>query len=290
MVSRGPSHLTAARSSPCAPPPPPPPPESSPGIPVLDTETLGVTVCPSPLGRSSVKRCKPVYASVAGDRLVALLYPHLEVLGPAPPPPPLGEAEKPPTPFASCLVSGYALHPDGRTVFMSVKAWRDYAKSTPIFGDRNSTFALDTESFEWSYLGEWLLPFKGRAEYDSELDAWVGLCLYNEGCQTMPAWKLGRDKLFDMDVDSDTDTYVGATLVYMGDSRFCLVECRRPEGYELNRSLRDARELNMATFVVKYDKEGDLRTSKHRPYGSMTYQMAHEHAVDPSQNPVAFWM
>nr|CAB3488171.1 unnamed protein product [Digitaria exilis] len=280
------------------------PPESSPGIPVLDTETLGVTVCASPLGRSSVKRHKPVYASVAGDRLVALLYPHLEVLGPAPPPPPpprpLGEAEKPwawteiqpqpPTPFASCLVSGYALHPDGRTVFMSVKGWRDYAKSTPIRGDRNSTFALDTESFEWSYLGEWLLPFKGRAEYDSELGAWVGLCLYNEGAGHICCCDLGRDKLFDMDVDSDTDTYVGATLVYMGDSRFCLVECRRPEGYELNRSLRDARELNMATFVVKYDKEGDLRTSKHRPYGSMSYKIAHENTLDPSPNPVAFWM
>jgi hypothetical protein len=42
-------------------------------------------------------------------------------------------------------------------------------------------FTFDTKRLDWTYLGEWLLPFKGQAYYDGELDAWVGLCLYKEG-------------------------------------------------------------------------------------------------------------
>jgi len=122
---------------------------------------------------------------------------------------------------------------------------------------------LDTESLEWTYLGEWLLPFKGEAHYDSELDAWVGLCLYKEGaghacccdvppaagCQTMPAWKLGKDLLF----DAGSSTHAGAKLVYMGDSRFCLVTCRKAKDYANNRSLR---MLDMASFVITDQVQG----------------------------------
>jgi len=130
-------------------------------------------------------------------------------------------------------------------------------------GNVNSTFTLDTESLEWTYLGEWLLPFKGEAHYDSELDAWVGLCLYKEGaghacccdvppaagCQTMPAWKLGKDLLF----DAGSSTHAGAKLVYMGDSRFCLVTCRKAKDYANNRSLR---MLDMASFVITDQVQG----------------------------------
>ncbi|RCV35262.1 hypothetical protein SETIT_7G226500v2, partial [Setaria italica] len=282
------------------------PSESIPGIPVLDTETLGVTVCPSPQSRKSIRNYRPVYASV-GDRLVALVFPYLDVLGGPQPPP--AETKKPWSwtsveplaPFASSLVSGYALHPDGRTIFMSVKGWKPNPnKMFSIRGERNSTFTFDTESLDWTYPGEWLLPFKGRADYDCELDAWVGLCLYKEGvghlcwcdippaagCETMPAWKFGKDLLFDVEssmFDVESSTHVGATLVYMGDGRFCLVECRKTEDHHANRV------LNMTSFVVKYGKEGDLRTAKHRAYGSMSYQIAHE-CFDPLPNPVAFWM
>ena len=74
-------------------------------------------------------------------------------------------------------------------------------------------------------------------------------------------------------------------LVYMGDSRFCLVTCRKAKDYANNRSLR---MLDMASFVIKY-KEGELRTAKHRAYGSMSYQMPHQ-CFDPAGNTVAFWM
>ncbi|WVZ55797.1 hypothetical protein U9M48_006413 [Paspalum notatum var. saurae] len=83
------------------------------------------------------------------------------------------------------------------------------------------------------------LPFTGRAHYDRKLDAWVGLCRFKEGagrlcccdvppaagrCETMPAWKLGKDAFFVE--DPSTWRHLGATLVYMGDSRFCLAESR----------------------------------------------------------------
>ncbi|RLM66284.1 hypothetical protein C2845_PM16G19120 [Panicum miliaceum] len=98
----------------------------------------------------------------------------------------------------------------------------------------------------------------------------------------MPAWKLGKDLLF----DRDSSTHAGAKLVYMGDSRFCLVACRKAKDYASNPSLR---AMDMASFVIKYNKDGDLRTAKHRAYGSMSYQMGHEYA-DPVGSAVAFWM
>ncbi|KAG2659941.1 hypothetical protein PVAP13_1KG403000 [Panicum virgatum] len=101
---------------------------------------------------------------------------------------------EPPPPFMSSVVSSYAVHPDGRTVFVSVWNWRPDIPGR-IYGQesRRSTFTFDMERLEWAHAGEWILPFKGRAHYDRELDAWVGLCLYREGdkrvccCDVPPA-------------------------------------------------------------------------------------------------------
>ncbi|KAK3141621.1 hypothetical protein QOZ80_4BG0336220 [Eleusine coracana subsp. coracana] len=182
---------------------------------------------------------------------------------------------------------------------MSVKCWQPNPDGkTSYYGDRNSTFTFDMERLEWTFLGDWLLPFTGRAHYDHELDAWVGLCQYEEGAgrvcccevppaagvgsQTMPSWKLGEDVLFD---SSDT-TYLGATILYMGESSFCLLECRnRKDDDSLPRLL----SVKMTSFVLKYDKEGNLRTTRHRSYASVSYQVAHE-LVDCNTCPVAFWM
>lgn len=81
----------------------------------------------------------------------------------SPPPPPFGGGRR--------RITGYALHPDGRTIFVSV------AKRTPDHddvGDRPDeevTFSYDTERAEWARRGGWLLPFDGQAHYDAELDA-----------------------------------------------------------------------------------------------------------------------
>ncbi|CAN6184651.1 unnamed protein product [Urochloa humidicola] len=41
--------------------------------------------------------------------------------------------------------------------------------------DGVGTYCLDTESHTWNQVGEWTLPFRGKAEYVPELDLWFGL-------------------------------------------------------------------------------------------------------------------
>ncbi|WVZ86996.1 hypothetical protein U9M48_033699 [Paspalum notatum var. saurae] len=240
------------------------PAHSSPGIPVFDTETLGMTVCPCPLSRGD-NGCQPLYATVGG-KLMAFVYPFLEVLGPVPP---LTEkawswaSVQQFPPFDSSLVSSYAVHPDGRTIFMSVKGYElNPGLTLPFFGKRCGTFTFNIDNFEWTHIGDWLLPFKGQAHYDQELDAWVGLCLYKEGsgkvcccdvppatgCVTMPVWKLGAEVF----LDENPKRHLGVILVYMGNSRFCLVESRMPKHYDFYPRLR---VVKMTSFLLKYGKE-----------------------------------
>ncbi|KAL6843764.1 hypothetical protein ACP4OV_026335 [Aristida adscensionis] len=257
---------------------------SSTGIPVFDVEALGVTVCPCPKDHEFVSvDNRPLYVSAGGGRLLALHEFHVDVLGPAP----------------SMLATGCVVHPDGRTVFVSVKGWKPTTPESVIYfqGKRSSTFALDMERLEWTFVGEWLLPFRGRGYYDHELDTWVGLCLEKgaRGCvcscdvlpagddSGMPAWKLGKGVFFDEDCD---DRHLGATLVYMGGSRFCIAVHRAGKDDDSYPRLR---EVRMTSFVLKYDKVGDLRTTRHWSYASMPYQIAHQE-YQRQPNPVAFWM
>uniref|UniRef100_J3M189 Uncharacterized protein n=1 Tax=Oryza brachyantha TaxID=4533 RepID=J3M189_ORYBR len=65
----------------------------------------------------------------------------------------------------------HALHPDGRTLFVSVR-----------MDATEHTFSFEAdEHLEWRHRGEWMLPFQGQAYYVAELDAWVGLCRRSEG-------------------------------------------------------------------------------------------------------------
>jgi hypothetical protein len=102
------------------------------------------------------------------------------------------------------------------------------------------------------------------------------------GCKTMPIWKLGLDVFF----DAKSKLHTGAALLYKGGSRFCLVECQRSKDYKFNPRLR---LLKMASFVLKYDWEAELRTAHHRDHASMSYQVGHDCGY-ALLNPVAFWM
>ncbi|CAL5030201.1 unnamed protein product [Urochloa decumbens] len=284
---------------------------SSPGIPAFDVESLAVTSCPSPSGRGNWGS-KPLYASTGGSgggRLWAFAYPFVEVLGPEPPPTEETWSWACDTrcpPFVSTVASGYAAHPDGRTIFVSARGYKlDPGLSLPFRGDRSSTFAFDVETLQWSHVGDWLLPFKGRGYYDRDLDAWVGLCLDKTGAgrvcscdvppppaaggcasaTTMPAWKLGVDVFF----DDKCKMHLGATLVYMGEeeSRFCVVESRRTkdDGFPPRH-----RVAEMTSFVLRYGKDGELRAvAGRRAYASVSYQVPHRR-FDMTLNPVAFWM
>ncbi|KAL6843863.1 hypothetical protein ACP4OV_026434 [Aristida adscensionis] len=272
------------------------------GVPVFDVEVLGVTVCPCPEDHEFVRvDNRPLYVSAGSGRLLALHEFNVDVLGPTPAPKKLWRWTRAasPAPFVSMLATGCAVHPDGRTVFVSVKGWKPTTPESFIDfrGKRSSTFALDMERLEWTFVGEWLLPFRGRGYYDHKLDAWVGLCLEKGargrvcscdvlpagGDSGMPAWKLGKDVFFDEDCD---DRHLGATLVYMGGSRFCIAVHRAGKDDDSYPRLR---EVRMTSFVLKYDKVGDLRTTHHRSYASMLYQIAHQE-YQRQPNPVAFWM
>jgi hypothetical protein len=186
------------------------PSEGSPAISGFDTKTMGVTVCPLPRSHGSILR--PFYASV-GDRLFNMVYPLFEVLGSRP----LPDSKEPwswsrintDLPFEPAYVTGCALHPDGRTLFVSVKGWKPGDNSRFLDDLQQSTYSFDTERLEFRYHGEWMLPFKGQARYDAELDAWVGLCRDGTGyvcsCDVLPrasfhavpVWKVCEDNVFD---------------------------------------------------------------------------------------------
>ncbi|RLN40489.1 hypothetical protein C2845_PM01G05300 [Panicum miliaceum] len=99
------------------------------------------------------------------------------------------------------------------------------------------------------------------------------------GCKTMPAWKLGKDSLF----NEGSIRHSGATLVHMGDSRFCLIESLV---LDYNQSLRG---LRITSFGLKYDKDGELVTAQYRAYASISYQTVHKNTTT-YLDPVAFWM
>uniref|UniRef100_A0A0E0KUV3 Uncharacterized protein n=1 Tax=Oryza punctata TaxID=4537 RepID=A0A0E0KUV3_ORYPU len=209
--------------------------EAIPGIPVFDTVTRAMMVCPWP--ENYGEQFQPFCVSV-GDRLIRLCNPCFQVLG-AQPPPRTDHLNDPwaweeisddnalsMPPFSSSRVSAYAVHPDGRTIWVS---------GDGSYGDRNNTFSFGTEHVEWAHVGEWLMPFEGQAHYVGELDAWVGLsrvhkgylcCCPNDG---YGPWgegpftsRIGSEMMF----RADKYNCRAVKLLYMGKSKFCMVESK----------------------------------------------------------------
>ncbi|CAN6309356.1 unnamed protein product [Urochloa humidicola] len=209
-------------------------------FPVFDVRTRSCLFGP----RMETTGANPIYIP-AGGRLFALASGTFDWLDPLDPPPihldrsAYGEEarlwswlELPDPPFQRYNVTSYAVHPDGQTIFVSTK--KDASATT---------FAFETEEHGgiWNRHGKWMLPFLGRAHYDGDLDAWVGLSRdpdsighicscdvvpvnpYGGGDSRCPARKISKEKLFRDDL---TEWHVGATLVYTGGrSEFCLVQC-----------------------------------------------------------------
>ncbi|RCV40923.1 LOW QUALITY PROTEIN: hypothetical protein SETIT_9G094200v2 [Setaria italica] len=210
-------------------------------FPVFDVRMRSCLFAP----RMETTGADPIYIP-AGGRLFALADGTFDRLDPLDPPPvqfyrpAYGEEarawswlELPDPPFERRHVAAYAVHPDGHTIFVSITKGASAA----------TTFAFDTaeHEHEWKRHGEWALPFAGRAHYDRELDAWVGLSGDSDsighlsscdvvpadpdagGDSRCPARKLSKEKLFG---DVPTERHVGATLVYTGGrSEYCLVQC-----------------------------------------------------------------
>lgn len=174
-------------------------------------------------------------------------------------------------------VVAYALHPDGRTIFMSTAS---------------VTHSFDTSNDSWKELGGWVLPFKGQAYFDALLDAWVGIHRKEEGyvcccpvasrsttASRPPGCRMLKKKLFRHNNEESGGRYLKTTLTYMGNGRFCLVEnILRPE---------DALDsvLHVTVFSLEYDRVGELRTKVRpctRSYAMSKNTMLFSHA--------AFWM
>lgn len=282
--------------------------------PGFDTATLGLALAPPP------QSDRPVLVPAGVDRVFALgpnrEARHFEVMH-APSPPRRvrwqWSAVPSPPPFNPLLVTCHAAHPDGRTVFFSAESGGARSK------DSGGTFSFDTKRLEWTCHGAWLLPFAGQAHYDPELDAWVGLCgrhhqdaAGNGGlcsCDVVvperrraqaPAWKACAAAGL---VCDDRRRHVGAKLVYMGDSRFCLLECveeptkpkpqqqaaEMKQGNGINAGEQPPRRLlHVTAFGLKYGKQGELTTARRRQ--RRTYAVVGDAASFQAGKPTAFWM
>ncbi|CAL4929701.1 unnamed protein product [Urochloa decumbens] len=170
----------------------------------------------------------------------------------------------PAAPFdLAAMAACHAAHPDGRTVFFSAHG--------------KGTFSFDAETEEWAWRGDWMLPFRGQAHYDAELDAWVGLrcggvaeglvcscqvvaVARGAGRQEKPEWKAAQV------IETDDERSMAVELAHVGDGKFCLVECRqRRDRNLLHGDGDDGRWLLCATtFGLRYDKDGALRPTARR--------------------------
>lgn len=162
------------------------------------------------------------------------------------------------------------MHPDGRTIFVSARDADDVAGK---LGRGRCTYSFDTRRREWRWHRQWALPFRGQGHYDGELDAWVGLrddghicsCwVPSRGCarNAAPDWNIGREKLF-----GKVPMPEAATLTYMGDGRFCVVECVVHGGVdEPEKALgeRGGFLLHFTMFGLRYSHTRELQTRSHR--------------------------
>ncbi|KAF7028647.1 hypothetical protein CFC21_040530 [Triticum aestivum] len=141
-----------------------------------DTDTAGLALGP-PVPDALLCGSNTFPTSGAGDTLFAFAFHfmewHVSFEAMAKPPPTEDDDLLPtdwswrsmPTPFTKDeMIFSYAMHPDGRTIFVS--SW-----SRAVCG----TYSVDTRSCKWRRHREWMLPFRGRGYFDAELDAWVGL-------------------------------------------------------------------------------------------------------------------
>ncbi|KAL6656309.1 hypothetical protein ACP70R_007135 [Stipagrostis hirtigluma subsp. patula] len=205
-------------------------------LPMFDVRIRSIVLGPRPMPHP----VEPIYFAVGG-RLFSLdvhsfllLYPPQRA---KPDGPPIGWTwfKLPGPPFQRNDVVSYAVHPDGLTIFVSIQE----SSSVATFSFDTAEDVIRSDGCGWKQQGEWVLPFTGRAYFDYELDAWVGLSrghgtighlcscdvvhADSDGTWRCQGLKVSKEKLFSQDL---AERHVGATLVHMGgdNSKFCLVE------------------------------------------------------------------
>lgn len=187
-----------------------------------------------------------------------------------------------PPPWDGIDIITYALHPDRRTIFMSTEV---------------STHSFDTSKSVWKDLGDWVLPFRGQAYFDANLDAWVGLHLMLDGyiccCPVAsrstattqpPECRMLTEKLFCRKKEDPKYWPLlrgkETSLTYMGNSRFALFEnILRSEDFN------HGSVLHITLFSLEYDRKGDLRTKDRR--ATRSYEVSKN---TPMFSHAAFWI
>ncbi|CAN6303557.1 unnamed protein product [Urochloa humidicola] len=259
------------------------------GVIVYDVRKRSLMVGP----RQRPDPVKPIYVMVGG-RLFALADGSFELLY-LPPCDADGRDEGsrwvwrklPELPFRSEHVTCYAVHRNGRTVFVSIGGCG--APATLSFD--TAEIVIKYGECKWKHHGQWQLPFTSRAYYVPGLEAWVGLsnpstighlCTCNVvptnshsadtiGQQQCPTMKISKEKQFS---EVRGENHVGATLVYTGrESKFCLLECIAIQADlpdKLNDSVQtkgessnEAVELPYMDDVCEDSSDGENEDSSH---------------------------
>ncbi|KAJ1274758.1 hypothetical protein BS78_05G085800 [Paspalum vaginatum] len=178
----------------------------------------------------------------------------------------------PPPPFCKDWVTAYALHPDGCT--------------NRVSPNRLATYSFNTKESAWRWHGERGLPFFGRAHYDDELDAWVGLARRDghiSCCQVVsPTYYQQRAPGTYLADFKSTKFWEGpgwrreTSLTPMGTSRYCLVQqCNYDHGCV----------LHVTIFGLKYNHKGELQTTRQQSTRSFSLSRR-----SGSFAGFAFWM
>lgn len=222
----------------------------------------------------------------------------------------VGVAQAPGAAVLAKHVTCYTVHRDGRTLFVSIGGC---APATLSFDTAESV--IRDGDCRWKQHGQWQLPFTGRAYYEHRLEAWVGLSRdprtidlcscdavpTNASQQQCPAMKLSKEKLSS---EVPEERQIGATLVRMGEGKFCLLECvyiqadeqtgsdgeKNEDSVDEVTEKKDHRKrfIRLTTFSASYDKNGDLTTVNSR---RLRYYSVPEEVTEPMfEHPVAYWM
>jgi hypothetical protein len=201
-----------------------------------------------------------------------------------------------PLPFGASLMESIAVHPEGG-LFVSMGPKEpdmiDYAEEDLGQDMQSSTFSYDAGSGEWRSHGDWVLPFYGQAHYDGGLDAWVGLrkvytppnrilspdryicscdVVSPAGSSAPPSWKLCTEML--------CNSYQReGSLVYMGDSTYCLVKVVERERFRRRRcaSTGNKSMISLTRFGLQYGKSSELTIARRRPDRSYFFSRYGEH-------------
>ncbi|CAN6239089.1 unnamed protein product [Urochloa humidicola] len=203
-------------------------------------------------------------------------------------------------PFDYLQACSYAVNEQKQTIFVSTKC------------DTVATFSFDIGESVWKLQGQWALPFNGRGYYDHDLDGYVGLSkdpeshgyLYfcdmtrtdtDSGQCPCPDVKCSKVKVFNK---NPAERHLGATLVYMHQSKFCIVECVSIDNVKSDQALRELFDAEASsgsiymyrviTFTIKYSRRSDLRVKSYRVQCYKVPREATSKFIH--KDPVAYWL